>query len=54
MLVDYVTLIFILQKEQLPFPLNFPLILGHEPAGEIVDVGESVTTQKKGDRVGVP
>lgn len=38
----------------IPFPLNFPLILGHEPAGEIVEVGESVTTRKKGDRVGVP
>jgi D-arabinose 1-dehydrogenase-like Zn-dependent alcohol dehydrogenase len=36
----------------IPFPLNFPLIIGHEPAGEIVEVGESVTTRKKGDRVG--
>jgi D-arabinose 1-dehydrogenase-like Zn-dependent alcohol dehydrogenase len=41
-------------KGELPLPLNFPLILGHEPAGEIVEVGESVTTRKKGDRVGVP
>jgi D-arabinose 1-dehydrogenase-like Zn-dependent alcohol dehydrogenase len=38
----------------IPFPLNLPLILGHEPAGEIVEVGEGVTTRKKGDRVGVP
>ena len=41
-------------KGELPLPLNFPLILGHEPAGEIVELGESVTTRKKGDRVGVP
>ena len=41
-------------KGDLPLPLNFPLILGHEPAGEIVEVGESITTRKKGDRVGVP
>ena len=39
---------------ELPFPINFPCILGHEPVGEIVEVGESVTTRKKGDRVGVP
>ena len=38
----------------IPFPLNLPLILGHEPAGEIVEIGEGVTTRKKGDRVGVP
>ena len=38
----------------IPFPLHLPLILGHEPAGEIVEVGEGVTTRKKGDRVGVP
>lgn len=37
-----------------PLTLNFPCLLGHEPAGEIVEVGESVTTRKKGDRVGVP
>ena len=47
MQVDYVILMFILQKGELPLPLNFPLILGHEPAGEIVEVGESVTTRKK-------
>ena len=28
------------------------LILGHEPVGEIVDVGASVTRHKKGDVVG--
>jgi L-iditol 2-dehydrogenase len=28
-----------------------PLVLGHEPAGVIVDVGENVTSFKKGDRV---
>jgi 2-desacetyl-2-hydroxyethyl bacteriochlorophyllide A dehydrogenase len=39
---------------ELPFPINFPFILGHEPVGEIVEVGESVNTRKKGDRVGVP
>lgn len=33
---------------------EFPCILGHEPVGEIVAVGEGVTTRKTGDRVGVP
>lgn len=28
-----------------------PLVLGHEPSGEIVDVGKDVTSFKKGDRV---
>ena len=28
-----------------------PLILGHEPSGEIADVGKDVTSFKKGDRV---
>jgi alcohol dehydrogenase/propanol-preferring alcohol dehydrogenase len=31
----------------------FPLVLGHEGAGEIVAVGEGVTKRKVGDRVGV-
>ena len=31
----------------------FPRTLGHEPAGEIVEVGEGVTSRKVGDRVGV-
>lgn len=28
-----------------------PLVLGHEPSGEIVDIGKEVTSFKKGDRV---
>jgi alcohol dehydrogenase len=32
---------------------NFPNTIGHEPAGEIVSVGEGVTSRKRGDRVGV-
>lgn len=28
-----------------------PLVLGHEPSGEIIDVGKDVVTFKKGDRV---
>jgi dehydrogenase len=35
-------------------PGNFPRILGHEPVGEIVELGEGVTSRKIGDRVGVP
>ena len=35
------------------FPLQFPRVLGHEPVGEIVEVGPGVTTRKVGDRVGV-
>jgi alcohol dehydrogenase len=31
----------------------FPRTLGHEPAGEIVEVGAGVTSRKVGDRVGV-
>jgi alcohol dehydrogenase len=34
--------------------VEFPHTIGHEPAGEIVDLGEGVTTRKVGDRVGVP
>ena len=41
-------------KGDLPLPHKLPFTLGHEPAGEIVEVGEGVTTRKKGDRVGVP
>lgn len=33
---------------------GFPRIIGHEPAGEIIEVGEGVTSRKIGDRVGVP
>ena len=32
----------------------FPRTIGHEPAGEIVEVGEGVTSRTIGDRVGVP
>lgn len=35
-------------------PGEFPRILGHEPVGEIVEVGPGVKTRKVGDRVGVP
>jgi alcohol dehydrogenase len=33
-------------------PSVFPLIPGHEPAGEVVQVGSAVTAYKIGDRVG--
>src|SRR5919106_4136353 len=38
---------------EIPVP-TFPLTAGHEPAGEVIEVGESVSTGKKGDRVGAP
>ena len=38
----------------LPINAPFPCILGHEPVGEIVAVGDGVRTRKVGDRVGVP
>ncbi len=31
----------------------FPRTIGHEPAGEIVEIGDGVTKRKIGDRVGV-
>ena len=31
--------------------VKFPNTIGHEPAGEIVALGEGVTTRKVGDRV---
>jgi alcohol dehydrogenase len=34
-------------------PGPFPRILGHEPVGEIVELGPGVSTRKVGDRVGV-
>lgn len=34
--------------------VKFPYTIGHEPAGEIVALGEGETTRKIGDRVGVP
>jgi alcohol dehydrogenase len=33
---------------------SFPRTIGHEPAGEIVKLGDGVITRKIGDRVGVP
>jgi D-arabinose 1-dehydrogenase-like Zn-dependent alcohol dehydrogenase len=39
---------------RLPIPIEFPRTLGHEPVGEIVALGEGVTSRKIGDRVGVP
>src|SRR6266496_6409944 len=34
--------------------VKFPFTIGHEPAGEIVALGEGLTTRKVGDRVGIP
>lgn len=34
--------------------ITFPWVLGHEPVGEIVSLGEGVRTRRVGDRVGVP
>src|SRR5215813_427599 len=33
---------------------EFPMVLGHEGVGEVVALGEGVTTRKVGDRVGLP
>jgi alcohol dehydrogenase len=33
---------------------EFPRTIGHEPAGEVVAVGEGVTSRRVGDRVGIP
>lgn len=35
-------------------PGEFPRILGHEPVGEIIELGVGVINRKVGDRVGVP
>lgn len=43
-----------LTNGDLPFSITFPCTVGHEPAGEIVELGDDVNTRKKGDRVGVP
>lgn len=32
-----------LTKGELPFPKTFPSTVGHEPTGEIVELGEDVT-----------
>jgi len=34
-----------------PFVVNAPMVLGHEAAGVVVEVGEQVKNLKKGDRV---
>jgi alcohol dehydrogenase len=34
-------------------PTTFPRVLGHEPVGEIVEIGPGVTSRQIGDRVGV-
>jgi alcohol dehydrogenase len=34
--------------------VKFPYTIGHEPAGEVVALGEGVSTRKIGERVGVP
>ena len=38
-------------RGELPEAQNFPLVLGHESAGKIIDTGGKVCTYKKGDRV---
>ncbi|MFF5056755.1 alcohol dehydrogenase catalytic domain-containing protein [Micromonospora sp. NPDC000663] len=35
-----------------PYPPIEPTIVGHEPAGEVVEVGAGVTSRRVGDRVG--
>ena len=37
----------------MPMIRNFPVVMGHEPVGKVVEVGEGVTNLKVGDRVGV-
>ena len=34
-----------------PFVVNEPMVLGHEAAGTVIEVGEGVTQLKVGDRV---
>lgn len=38
----------------LPFATTSPAVPGHEPVGEVVEVGAGVTSRSTGDRVGVP
>lgn len=35
------------------FPLHTPIVAGHEPVGEVIELGAGVTKLKVGDRVGV-
>ena len=35
------------------FPASYPLVLGHEPAGEVVAVGSAVSGLRPGDRVSI-
>lgn len=39
-------------RGRIPFPAISPVVLGHEPVGEIVDAGPGVTYRQVGDRVG--
>lgn len=39
-------------KGFIPFPSASPAVTGHEPVGEVVEVGEGVTSRRTGDRVG--
>lgn len=36
------------------YPLPLPIVLGHEPVGEIEEIGTGVLGCRRGDRVGVP
>ena len=38
-------------QQQAMFPLPYPTIIGCDVAGEVVEVGSSVSNVKKGDRV---
>lgn len=40
-------------RKTLPYDLQYPIVLGHEVSGEIIDVGKHVDSLKKGDRVSV-
>lgn len=38
-------------QDYAPFPMQYPMVLGEDAAGEVVEVGQGVNTLKKGDRV---